>query len=700
MYDFVISGAGISGVILSKYLRENNISFLTLEKRDGIGGLWYYSDDPNVTSVTKKTITTSSKRFTHFSDYAPDEGCSEFMKWSELLEHIRGYAKKFDIMGNVQLNAEVEKVVKNGDGKWEVSYRVGDFSKTVICKNFVVGGGAQSQKRTPLADKFGSKFDGEIYHSQEVKLNGVIKFKGKRVLVTGGGETASDMAMHAACVADKTVWAIPDGLHSIDRASGVEVCGEIREFVWDEGPSLKRNRFHTQHLSDKMHNNLFIIHNLLGANGHGIKEWLVDNYYYNKFPIKDGEVIYMVHKGKIAPKRDIIDISNKIVRFSDGTSEEIDMIIECIGYKKSFDYFTETNLRNIDYNKLYRGFIHQEEANLFLLGMVRPMIGSVPGFVEYQSQYIVDLHKGKIHLPNKEMMLENFNNDEKYHRELFAGCARYRHDVRDGIYHYPYVLSKDMGRDPVQVISSLPPPLGEFILNAPLNSGLFLWINDVAKRTIVTNMKSAHVSIGTQTLRHALLLYGYIGMVMDPLLRLMDKYIFGKKNEANLLFYGIGNFHRLFLIEQKIPVSYGMILNHKGPFPINHPYFRYMPVTFWSTTNYDRSVLLSLILLLCFGMHFVASAFLSVPNQIICILIARLGFQKLMFPFQIYFYYKLPKIEVLQIIALIFSYFVAEALYFNKTHISNIITSIFYLLIMGRVWSFKTLSPRMREDLE
>ena len=56
--DFVVSGAGVSGVVVSKYLKENGITFLTLEKRDGIGGLWNYTDDENITTVTKKTITT------------------------------------------------------------------------------------------------------------------------------------------------------------------------------------------------------------------------------------------------------------------------------------------------------------------------------------------------------------------------------------------------------------------------------------------------------------------------------------------------------------------------------------------------------------------------------------------------------------------------------------------------------------------
>ena len=216
--DFVVSGAGISGVVLSKYLKENGISFLTLEKRDGIGGLWNYSDDENITTVTKHTITTSGQRITVFSDYPLHEEWTHFLRGDQVLQHIREYAEHYGILGNVELNATILRAEKDADGLWRIEYQnKNEERKTVYARNFAVAGGAFSQKRTPLADEYSGSFDGEIYNAQQIKLNNKIKFRGKRVLITGGGETASDMAMHAGCVADKACWAIPDGLQSIDR---------------------------------------------------------------------------------------------------------------------------------------------------------------------------------------------------------------------------------------------------------------------------------------------------------------------------------------------------------------------------------------------------------------------------------------------------------------------------------------------------
>ena len=154
----------------------------------------------------------------HIFRFPAAQGMDAFREGDQLLQHINEYAEHYEILGNIELSATILRVEKDEDGLWRIEYQnKNEEQKTVYARNFVVAGGAFSNKLSPLADKYSSSFDGEIYSGQQIKLNNKIKFRGKRVLVTGGGETASDMAMHAACVADKACWAIPDGLHSLDR---------------------------------------------------------------------------------------------------------------------------------------------------------------------------------------------------------------------------------------------------------------------------------------------------------------------------------------------------------------------------------------------------------------------------------------------------------------------------------------------------
>ena len=40
-HDVTVLGAGWSGLIAIKYMKEEGLTVVALERRDGIGGLWY-----------------------------------------------------------------------------------------------------------------------------------------------------------------------------------------------------------------------------------------------------------------------------------------------------------------------------------------------------------------------------------------------------------------------------------------------------------------------------------------------------------------------------------------------------------------------------------------------------------------------------------------------------------------------------------
>ena len=601
-FQFVVSGCGYAGVIVSKYLKENDIDFLAIEQRDGIGGLWRYSDDEDVTTCTQYTITTSGKHITSFSDFQPSKQYKSFLKWSDVLESIEEYADHFKIMDNVLLNTQIQHVKRvDGDAgdretavNWEVSFCThGNKSETVTCEKFIVGGGAFAVRRTPLLDKFGKSFDGEFLHSQQIKLNNNYKFRGKRILVVGGGETASDMIMHAACVSDKAIWCIPSGLHSIDRNTTLNIDGEVTELVWEELYSLKGSYTYTQHESDRPENNQHTIHSCLGANGHGVKEWICDNYYYNKFPIKDGEPLYLLHQGKITPYRTVTNIDGNVVTFDNGKKESVDMIIECEGYKKTFSYFQDNAYQEPDYEALYRNIIHVDNPNLLYLGMVRPLIGSVPCYLEVQSQYIVDVHKKRVVLPAKMTMIERIQEDQKWHKNLFQGCSRFRPDIVDTFTQYPHTLSKDMNRYPESHYSEISAQDKVKIETAPYNPGLFLWVGDsnkhdeFVKRHCFVNETVRLGRIFRKTM-------SVIGRVPEPMLQWCDRNVFGQKNATHLLVYGQGMLRRMYRMRQFLPCTttamFPIMRKYLGPFPLNHSYYEYKQISLSETTALDYSM--------------------------------------------------------------------------------------------------------------
>ena len=50
-FDVIIIGAGWSGLLACKYMKQNNLSVLVLEGRSDIGGIWKYSDDADTHTV-------------------------------------------------------------------------------------------------------------------------------------------------------------------------------------------------------------------------------------------------------------------------------------------------------------------------------------------------------------------------------------------------------------------------------------------------------------------------------------------------------------------------------------------------------------------------------------------------------------------------------------------------------------------------
>lgn len=114
-YDAIIIGAGVAGIITSKYLSLIGINHIILEKRSCFGGIWAYSDNPNITTVTKKTIMTSSKGFSCFSDMMPSKKYPTFMTAIDFYNYLCKYIKKHDIAKNILYNQDIVNIYKKNN---------------------------------------------------------------------------------------------------------------------------------------------------------------------------------------------------------------------------------------------------------------------------------------------------------------------------------------------------------------------------------------------------------------------------------------------------------------------------------------------------------------------------------------------------------------------------------------------------------
>jgi cation diffusion facilitator CzcD-associated flavoprotein CzcO len=146
----------------------------------------------------------------------------------QIASYFEDFVDHFGLRSSIRFQTEVESVVPADGGGWEVTWqnREGEsgtdhFSDVMVCN------GHHWDKRWPEPAFPGSDtFEGEQMHAHDYRTPEI--FEGKRVLVLGIGNSATDIAVEASRHADATflsmrrgAWIVPKyfGSKPTDRAT-------------------------------------------------------------------------------------------------------------------------------------------------------------------------------------------------------------------------------------------------------------------------------------------------------------------------------------------------------------------------------------------------------------------------------------------------------------------------------------------------
>jgi len=218
MLDCIIIGAGPTGIVALKELLECGITnVLCLEKTQKIGGTFSNTYD--------NLKLTSSTTFSMFSDFwIGDDALNKFWKKDEAVNYWTRYAEDFNIIPYINFGKKVEKIekvkgVENEEDGWKICL---DSENFYTCKRLIL---AIGNNRIPKYPDWKSKLKNiDYFHSYSYK--NADSLKGKRVLVVGGGESGSDVALEVSKVAQKC-WV------SLRRSTGWIVPRKRGEFASD-----------------------------------------------------------------------------------------------------------------------------------------------------------------------------------------------------------------------------------------------------------------------------------------------------------------------------------------------------------------------------------------------------------------------------------------------------------------------------------
>eukprot|EP01125_Pyxidicula_operculata_P000640 TRINITY_DN10634_c0_g1_i1.p1 TRINITY_DN10634_c0_g1~~TRINITY_DN10634_c0_g1_i1.p1 ORF type:complete len:520 (-),score=83.05 TRINITY_DN10634_c0_g1_i1:127-1686(-) len=210
MKSVCIIGAGLSGLITAKVMKDDGFAVHVYEKGSHIGGVWSPENAyPSLRTQAPSGLYT-------FSDEPQSKG---FETAEEKYQSLLNWSKKNDVLSRVSFNTQVIGIQRDAKtGMWTVTFQPKQSdgsSNEPFSKEFdhvVIATGAFNIPRKLSIDGE-SKFSGKILHSSEVTEEDM---KGKRVVIVGYGKSGMELSVLASKISSQFVhvfrdanWAIP-----------------------------------------------------------------------------------------------------------------------------------------------------------------------------------------------------------------------------------------------------------------------------------------------------------------------------------------------------------------------------------------------------------------------------------------------------------------------------------------------------------
>ena len=421
-HDVTVIGAGWSGILATKHMLEEGLSVVALDKREGFGGIWRYSDSPDICTVMKSTSCTSSSTVTEMSDFPMPDELGQFPHHTKIMEYLDAYICRFSLGPHIRCNVTVTGTKKRGS-LWQVQTTT---SVVYTSRYLVVCTGLTQKPNMAMAGEELKKFTGNMHHSIEIKEM-MSEYKGQRLLVIGGGETASDIVGEWLDHMDLVYWSIPNGQHFFRKYASI--------FPWKPPQPLDK-------ASSRMIKAVAPYHygkpglkwickwttngSLLAYQGHGIPEWRNRTPFFHQAINKNSKVLDRVDYQRLTPKGGILKVEGKKVTFVDGSSEEFDVVILCTGYEMDFSVLPE-RYSQVQPRDRYKYVFDAEDPSIAFIGYVRPIVGAIPTVSEIQSRWAAKVFAKRVQLPpltEREQAVEE--DGQFWRRYLQLSSQRYQ----------------------------------------------------------------------------------------------------------------------------------------------------------------------------------------------------------------------------------------------------------------------------------
>ena len=418
-----IIGAGPSGITAAKHLLQvGHTNFVVYERGAEVGGNWVYSEDVGHSSVYETAHIISSKSLSQYHDFPMPEHYPDYPGHRMLKDYFQSYAQHFGVMPYIQFHTSVARAEKQPDETWRLTL---DDGRMEAFDYLIVANGHHWDPRMP---SYPGTFTGELTHSHYYRSP--LKYKDKRVLVIGGGNSSCDIVCDIARHASKAAISWRRGYYVIPKV------------IFGSPPDVVNARFASLPRWIRRPLNTLVWYMVTGGNKpYGLPA--PDHDILSSHPLANSQLLYWLKHGDVVPRPDIARFEGQTVHFVDGRQEEYDAVIAGTGYKITFPFFDPKFLNFTDRDvPLYLRVFSLMHPSLFFIGLVQPQ-GCIWPLADSQARLVANAIVGRYRLPADAA--------QRLQKELDQRKKYFRQDVRHSIeieYH-PYLraLKADLPAD-------------------------------------------------------------------------------------------------------------------------------------------------------------------------------------------------------------------------------------------------------------
>jgi cation diffusion facilitator CzcD-associated flavoprotein CzcO len=415
-------------------LAVRGIEFDCYEVGSQVGGNWRYMNDNGMSSAYRSLHINTSRRMMEYATHPMPESYPDYPNHEQIADYFDDYVDNHGFRDRIRFRTEVTRV-ERADGGWQVSWRAADGTEGAeLYTDVIVANGHHWDARWPEPAFPGQdRFEGEQMHVHDYKTPDVLE--DKRVLVLGIGNSATDIAVESSRTSAKTFLAMRRGAWIVPKYLAGKPTDELGGGILSRIPP----RLGVLLLGRK-------IKSAVGEpTDYGLPK--PDHRLGEAHPTVSSDLLPRLGHGAITVKPNIAEFTGgREVRFTDGSTEEIDVIVYCTGYRITFP-FLDPEVFSAPDNQvpLYRYVFSPDHEGLYFVGLVQPL-GAIMPLAELQSEWIADVLENKVALPAPTEMRAEIARDREAMAKRYVNSKR--HTIEVDFEPYKRLIRRERERKP------------------------------------------------------------------------------------------------------------------------------------------------------------------------------------------------------------------------------------------------------------